>query len=204
MSVRCIRSGNNGENLTVKAPVVETNTNTSAIYDVTVSSGSVTLKIQPGTIVSNDSMPPLTNIVSSGYVWSASVNSTANLRIGYSGVSRVNCSSSNPTSYPYTIPGGQISGLTSGTTYYFRAFAISGVDTAYGAVKSFVAQSDPKSCKAVMGNTYPENITYNGATYPTVAIGTVTASQGPTSSAVGSTPCTLISRSRCTKGNLFL
>jgi uncharacterized protein (TIGR02145 family) len=174
LGVRCIRANNNGENYTVNPPTVETNDASSTnIFNITVSSGSVNLYIKPGVITENDNVPPMTNLTKCGVVYSTSASSTTTLMIGKSGVSdKANTVSTQPSSYPYDIPSCYLSGLTSGTKYYYRAYAISGVDTAYGAVKYFTAQSDPNSCKAKLGSSYPETVTYDGYTYATVGLGT--------------------------------
>ena len=174
LGVRCIRANNNGENYTINPPTVETNDPSSTtIYNITVSSGSVSLYIKPGVISENDNVPPMTNITNFGVVYSSTVSEDASLKIGRSGVSiKGDSFSTQPSSYPYDIPSLYISDLTSGSLYYYRAYAISGVDTAYGAVKYFRVQSDPNSCKAKLGNSYPENVTYDGYTYATVGIGT--------------------------------
>ena len=174
MSVRCIRINSNGENPTIQLPKVETSSSDADhIYNVTASGGTVSLSIKPGVVVSNDSMPPMSNLSSVGFVYSSSATTTTTLKIGASGVTNRNTTvSTQPTSYPYIIGPFSISGLTSGTNYYYRAYAIRGADTVYGEVKSFTAQSDPKSCKAVLGSSYPEHISdYDGNNYATVAIG---------------------------------
>ena len=174
MSVRCIRINSNGENPTIQLPKVETSSSDADhIYNVTASGGTVSLSIKPGVVVSNDSMPPMSNLSSVGFVYSSSATTTTTLKIGASGVTnRYTTVSTQPTSYPYVIGPFSVSGLTSGTKYYYRAYAIRGADTVYGEVKSFTAQSDPKSCKALLGSSYPEHISdYNGNNYATVAIG---------------------------------
>ncbi len=174
MSVRCIRVNSNGENPTIQLPKVETSApDADHIYNVTASGGTVSLSIKPGVVVSNDSMPPMSNLSSVGFVYSSSATTTTTLKIGASGVTtRSTTVSTQPTSYPYIIGPFSVSGLTSGTNYYYRAYAIRGTDTVYGEVKSFKAQSDPKSCKAVLGSSYPEHVSdYNGNNYATVAIG---------------------------------
>ena len=174
MSVRCIRINSNGENPTIQLPKVETSSSDADhIYNVTASGGTVSLSIKPGVVVSNDSMPPMSNLSSVGFVYSSSATTTTTLKIGASGVTNRNTTvSTQPTSYPYIIGPFSVSGLTSGTNYYYRAYAIRGADTVYGEVKSFTAQSDPKSCKAVLGSSYPEHISdYDGNNYATVAIG---------------------------------
>ena len=178
LPLRCIRANTNGENLTIQKPTVETSEpDASHIYDVTVSGTSVSLKIKPGTITANDSVPPLTNITEYGYIYSTSATNATTLVIGGSGVTKRAGTATNLT-FPYEMGYSNtqsyftLSGLTSGTKYYYRAFATSAVGTTYGEVKYFTAQSDPKSCKAVLGSGYPDHATdYNGYNYATVAIG---------------------------------
>ena len=172
-SVRCIRKGNNGENLTIELPTVETNAYSSTNFtNVTVTSGSVSLTIFPGNVTSNANHPPLSNLTQWGFVYSSSASNSTTLQLGKSNVIPKSSSvSTQPTSYPYAIPSFSVTGLTSGNTYYYRAFVIRGNDTVYGAVKSFVAQSDPNSCKAKLNSSYPEHVSYDGYSYSTVAVG---------------------------------
>ena len=178
MSVRCIRKNSNGEASTLKPLEVETNEpNSSNIYNRNVVSGSVSLTIKPGTITSNDSMPPATNISKYGFVYSHTV-SGSNLKIGASNVNSNNSttlsSSNQPTSYPFEMTSYDLTGLTSGYVYYYRAYAIRGADTVYGDVKQFTADSDPNSCKTKINSSYPERVTDQSdasISYPTVAIG---------------------------------
>ena len=176
MSVRCIRKSSNGETSTIKPMTVETNEpNSSNITNVSVVSGSVSLTIKPGTITSNDSMPPATNILRYGFVYSHTVSSANSLKIGASNVNSSNYTTLNtsnqPTAYPFEMTSYNLTGLTSGDVYYYRAYAIRGSDTVYGAVKHFTAQSDPNSCKK-LGSGYPEHVEdASGYSYSTVAIG---------------------------------
>ena len=173
--VRCIRANSNGEEMTIKLPTVETNEPTTAnIYDVNVTSGTVSLKIKPGTITSNDSVPPLSNISRYGFIYSSTLSTASTLVRGASGATDkgTNLTAANqPASYPFTMTSYSLSDLSSGQVYYYRAYAVRGADVVYGAVKQFTAQQDPKSCKAVLGNSYPEHVEYDGMTYPTVGIG---------------------------------
>ena len=161
--------------MTIKLPTVETNDpSTSNIYNVNVTSGSVSLTIKPGTITSNDSVPPLSNISRYGFIYSSTLTSASTLVRGASGATDKGTdltATNQPTSYPFAMPSYSLSGLSSGQVYYYRAYAVRGADVAYGAVKQFTAQQDPKSCRAVLGSSYPEHVEYNGVTYPTVGIG---------------------------------
>ncbi|MBQ3735019.1 MAG: hypothetical protein II859_13780 [Bacteroidales bacterium] len=181
LGVRCIRANSNGEPNTVQLPTVVTNApNAQNIYDVNVSGTDVSLKIKPGVITENDnSLPPITNLTEYGFVYSSTANTTSMLMLGKSGVSAMTTTvSTQPASYPVNVGQSEstdyfeVSGLTSGTTYYYRAYATNGTGTAYGTVRYFVAQSDPKSCKAALGSSYPDHATdVEGNIYPTVALG---------------------------------
>ena len=181
LGVRCIRANSNGEPNTVQLPTVVTNAPSAEnIYDVNVSGTDVSLKIKPGVITENDnSLPPMTNLTEYGFVYSSTANTSSMLMLGKSGVSAMTTTvSTQPASYPVNVGQSEstdyfeVSGLTSGTTYYYRAYATNGAGTAYGAVRYFVAQSDPKSCKAVLGSSYPDHATdVEGNIYPTVALG---------------------------------
>ncbi len=173
--VRCIRANSNGEEMTIKLPTVETNDPTTAnIYNVTVTSGTVSLTIKPGKITSNDSVPPLSNISRYGFIYSTTLSSASTLVRGASGATDRGTdltASNQPASYPFIMTSYSLSGLSSGQVYYYRAYAVRGADVVYGEVKQFTAQQDPKSCKAVLGSSYPEHVDYNGMTYSTVGIG---------------------------------
>lgn len=57
-----------------------------------------------------------------------------------------------------------LSGLTSSTSYYIRAYAINSVGVAYGEILNFKTGEGPVSC--------PSSIIYEGKTYSAVEIGT--------------------------------
>jgi len=173
LGVRCIRSADNGENLTIKLPTVVTSEpDADHIYNINVEGTSVSLYIKPGAITDNDNVSPLTDITAYGFVYmtSTSAPTTSELVIGGSGVLTKTTHGNQPI--PYTMNYWSLTGLISGNTYYYRAYATSSVGTAYGEIKHFTAQSDPKSCKAVLGNSYPDHATdVEGNIYPTVALG---------------------------------
>ena len=179
--VRCIRAYSNGEPNTVQLPTVFTNAPSAAnIYDVNVAGTDVSLKIKPGVITENDnSLPPMTNLTEYGFVFSSTANTSSSLVKDGSGVTPMTTTvSTQPASYPVNVGQSvstdyfEVSGLISGTTYYYRVYATNGAGTAYGDVMHFVAQSDPKSCRTLLGSSYPDHATdVEGNNYPTVAIG---------------------------------
>ena len=147
-SVRCIRSNSNGENNTVNGPTVET---IDSIRDITQNSAW----IMGGTITDNGGMP----ISQYGVVvgTSASVTlPTATTKGSFS---------SNP-SIPYTMGGYNITGLSTNTQYYYRAYAINTIDTAYGEAIAFHTVEDGQPCPGLASVT-----DINGNTYNTVMIG---------------------------------
>ena len=160
MSVRCIRANNNGEANTVNAPTVITFEPSEAISNLTQNSAT----IKAGKIVNDGGMP----VTKYGYVRStvAGTFNDATLRLNKANTSTTSWTTT-PSSYPYTMSTGSQSGLTSNTRYYYRAFAINAIDTAYGEVKYFTTESNEKACPGL------ENFTdYEGNNYTTVKIGT--------------------------------
>ena len=158
-AVRCIRANNNGEANTVNAPTVVTFEPSEAISELTQTSAY----IKAGKIVNDGGMP----VTKYGYVRSTTAGTfnDASLRIGKANTQPTEWTTS-PSSYPYTMPSGSPTNLTSNTRYYYRAFAINAIDTAYGAVKYFTTESNEKACPGL------ENITdVSGYSYPTVKIG---------------------------------
>jgi uncharacterized protein (TIGR02145 family) len=83
--------------------------------------------------------------------------------------------SANPTTANSTIISGSgigsftsnLTGLTSNTTYYVRAYAINSAGTAYGNQVSFTTTSGGSG---IVSNPGP-GVTYNGYNYPTIILG---------------------------------
>ena len=167
-AVRCIRSNSNGEpnsSPITTSPAVETYESSTALSSIS----ETAVTIMPGKITDDGG-----GVTECGMVYSTTVSSPSSLKIGGSGsdvVKKSTTLNSTNLELPYDLPSYNLSGFTSGTTVYYRAYAINPMDTSYGAVKSFTTQANPKSCKTVMGPSYPENVSYNGISYPTVAIG---------------------------------
>ena len=68
-----------------------------------------------------------------GFVYSSNVSQPDNLKLGESGVGKIAGASLNSTgTYAFTLVG-----LSQGTVYYFRAFAINDGGTSYGNVSNF-------------------------------------------------------------------
>ena len=149
--VRCVRdedASTASELPKVNAPTVETIDSTD---NVTQNSAW----ILGGKITDNGGMP----ISQYGYVIGTSANVTIPTAVA------VKNSWSNPT-IPYTMGGWTVAGLSTNTQYYYRAFAINAVDTAYGEAKSFNTVEDGQPCP---GLTTVTDI--DGNTYNTVMIG---------------------------------
>ena len=148
MAVRCIRSNSNGENNTVNAPTVET-------IDSTRNITQNSAWIKGGKITDNGGMP----ITRYGVIVGTSSNVTWTTKVAEG------ASSSNPT-IPYTMGGWTITGLVTNTQYYYRAFAINAIDTAYGEAKTFHTVEDGLPCPNLATIT-----DIHGNTYNTVMIG---------------------------------
>ena len=163
--VRCIRTNNNGEAKTIPAPTVETFEPSQAISNL--STNSATLRV--GRIVTDGGMSPLTDITKYGYVRSTAAGTfnDASLRLSKPNTT-YGAWTASISSFPYTLPSNNISGLLSNTRYYYRIYAINAQnDTVYGAVKYFTTESNEKACPGL------ENFTdYEGNNYTTVKIGT--------------------------------
>lgn len=147
-SIRCLRDNSNSEANTVNAPTVET---IDSVKNVTQNSAWVL----GGKITDNGGMP----IKSYGFVvgTSASVTyGTAIKKITWSG---------NP-SLPKTMEGSTLNGLTTNTQYYYRAYAVNAIDTAYGEAKAFHTVEDGQPCPGLATVT-----DIDGNTYNTVMIG---------------------------------
>ena len=147
-SVRCIRSNSNGENNTVNAPAVET---IDSIRDITQNSAW----ILGGAITDNGGMP----ISQYGVI----VGTSASVTLPTATAKRF--LSSNP-SIPYTMSGWNITGLSTNTQYYYRAYAINAIDTAYGEAIAFHTVEDGQPCPGLATVT-----DIDGNTYNTVMIG---------------------------------
>ena len=147
-SIRCLRDNSNGESNTVNAPTVET---IDSVKNVTQNSAW----ILGGKITDNGGMP----ISSYGFVVGTSASVT------YGTAVKKYTWSGNPT-LPKTMTGATITGLTTNTQYYYRAFAINTIDTAYGEAKAFHTVEDGQPCPGLATVT-----DINGNTYNTVMIG---------------------------------
>ena len=147
-SVRCIRSNSNGENNTVNGPTVET---IDSIRDITQN----TAWILGGKITDNGGMP----ISRYGVVVGTSASVTIPTATTVS-------SSTYSISVPYTMGGYNVTGLSTNTAYYYRAFAINAIDTAYGEAIAFHTVEDGQPCPGLATIT-----DINGNTYNTVMIG---------------------------------
>lgn len=165
--VRCIRSNSNGEQNS--SPITAAPSVTTYPSSTALSSNSETeVTIMPGKITADGG-----GVTKCGMVYSTTVSSTSELKIGATGVYPPKETPLNSTDLelPYDLPSYNLTGFTSGTTVYYRAYATNPKGTSYGTVQSFTTQANPNSCKTKMGSSYPETVTYNGITYPTVAIG---------------------------------
>ncbi len=139
-SVRCLRDGGN----TSALPTVSTNTVTN-ITTTTASCG--------GNVTSDGGA----TVTARGVCWSTSQNPTVN----DSHTSETTSGSGNGSF------SSSITGLTSNTTYYVRAYATNSAGTAYGEQQSFTTASDGQPCPAT-----PTVTDYDGITYVTVQLGT--------------------------------
>ena len=147
-SVRCLRDNSNGENNTVYAPTVET---IDSVKNVTQNSAW----ILGGKITDNGGMP----ISSYGFVVGTSASVT------YGTAVKKHTWSGDPT-LPKTMTGATITDLTTNTQYYYRAFAINTIDTAYGEAKAFHTVEDGQPCPGLATVT-----DIDGNIYNTVMIG---------------------------------
>ena len=155
-AVRCIRANNNGEPNSVKAPTVTTFDASAAVSELTES----TAMIAAGKIVDDGGLSPFTDITSYGFVYGT--NSNLSLT-SYTGGAVVELGTSGST--PLTMAAHEIEGLNANTTYYYCAYATSNAGTGYGEVKSFTTESNPNPCPGT------PSVSFQGATYPTVQIG---------------------------------
>ena len=149
--VRCVRdedASTSSELPKVKAPSVET-------IDSTTNVTQNSAWILGGKITDNGGMP----ISNFGFI----VGTSSNVTISTC-VKRQNWSS-NP-SIPKTMNGATITGLTTNTQYYYRAYAINTIDTAYGEAKAFHTVEDGQPCPGLATIT-----DIDGNTYNTVMIG---------------------------------
>ena len=147
-SVRCLRDNTNGENNTVNAPAVET---IDSIRDITQNSAW----IMGGKITDDGGMP----ITRYGLV----VGTSASVTIP---TATTVASSTYSISIPYTMGGYNVTGLSTNTAYYYRAFAINAIDTVYGEAFSFHTVEDGLPCPGLATIT-----DIDGNTYNTVMIG---------------------------------
>jgi len=147
--VRCLRDYTNGENSTVNAPTVET---IDSAYNITQNVATLA-----GMKVLDNGGMPITRYgiiygTNSSLTWA---NKTAEKMIG----------TSNPT-MPFTSVAQNLTGLSTNTQYYYCAYAINAIDTAYGAIKSFHTVEDGQPCPGLATVT-----DIDGNTYHTVMIG---------------------------------
>ena len=147
-SIRCLRDNSNGEPNSVNAPTVVTIDSTR---NVTQNSAW----ILGGKITDNGGMP----ITEYGFI----VGTSASVTIPTAAV--VKKTTSNPT-IPYTMAGWVVSGLTTNTQYYYRAYAINTIDTAYGEAIGLHTVEDGQPCPGLATVT-----DIDGNTYNTVMIG---------------------------------
>ena len=147
-SIRCLRDNSNGEPNSVNAPTVVTIDSTR---NVTQNSAW----ILGGKITDNGGMP----ITEYGFI----VGTSASVTIPTAAV--VKKTTSNPT-IPYTMAGWVVSGLTTNTQYYYRAYAINTIDTAYGEAIGLHTVEDGQPCPGLATIT-----DIDGNTYNTVMIG---------------------------------
>lgn len=149
-AVRCIRDNNNGENNTLNAPTVRT---LDSVWNITQTSANV-----KGVKITEDGGMPVTRY---GVIYGTNSNLTWANKSGLSasGVS-------GTLSLPFTSGYYNLSGLSTNTQYYYRAYAINAIDTAFGEVKSFHTVEDGQPCPGLA--TYRD---INGNTYNTVMIG---------------------------------
>lgn len=152
-------------------PVVTTN----SISNITINSA-----VSGGNVTSDGGA----SVTARGVCWSTTQNPTIS-----------NSFSSNGTGLGSFIS--NLSGLTSGTTYYVRAYATNSVGTAYGSQQSFTTQS---SLPVVTTNTVI-NITSVSASFS----GSVTSSGGSSVTArgfcYGTSPNPTLSNSHTTNGS---
>jgi len=154
--ISCSKNGtNNNPAPTYTIPVLTTDT-TSSITQTTAQSG--------GVIISNGGNP----ITTSGICWSISQNPTINNNLTTDGTKSGSFIS-------------KLSGLTSGTTYYVRAYATNSVGTAYGNQVNFTTQKIVVNLPTVISTSSVTNLTSNSATYG----GNVTDNGGSTILAKG-------------------
>ena len=149
--VRCVRdedASTASELPKVNAPTVET---IDSVKNVTQNSAW----ILGGKITDNGGMP----ITKYGFV----VGSSNTVTLSTSVNSRT--WTGNPD-IPKMMVGATISGLTTNTQYYYRAFAINAIDTAYGEAKAFHTVEDGQPCPGLATIT-----DIDGNTYNTVMIG---------------------------------
>ena len=147
-SVRCLRDNSNGESNTVNGPTVETIDSTS---NITQNSAW----ILGGKITDNGGMP----ITKYGFVVGTSNTVTIPTAVK-------NQNWTGDPTLPKTMVGALISGLTTNTQYYYRAYAINAIDTAYGEAKAFHTVEDGQPCPGLATVT-----DIDGNTYNTVMIG---------------------------------
>ena len=152
LQVRCVRdedASTSSELPKVNAPKVETIDSTK---NVTQNSAWIL-----GGKITDDGGMPITRY---GVIVGTSSSVTWSTKVKESGTSPYSLT------LPYTMSGYNITGLTTNTQYYYRAYAINAVDTAYGVAKAFHTVEDGKPCPGL------DSITdINGNTYHTVMIG---------------------------------
>ena len=141
--IRCLRDNSNGENNTVNGPTVET---IDSIRDITQNSAW----IMGGTITDNGGMP----ITKFGVV----VGTSASVTIP---TATTTGNASYSPSIPYTMGGWNITGLSTNTQYYYRAYAINAIDTAYGEAIAFHTVEDGQPCPGLATVTDVEGNMYN-------------------------------------------
>ena len=153
LGVRCIRAHSNGESVSVFKPTVVTIDSIKNIQQDRA-------WILGGEITDNGGMP-ITR-------FGVAVGTSADFTLSHNFTSMASQADYNPN-IPYTMYGWTVAGLTTNTNYYYRAFAINAVDTAYGEAIAFKTVQDGLPCPGFSTNDVTDA---SGNTYNTVMIGT--------------------------------